>query len=346
MKTATDISANAHHAPQSVANWLFFVAALVFVMILVGAITRLTESGLSIVEWKPLIGAIPPLNDLQWQEVFEQYKATPEFQKKNFWMGIEDFKRIFFWEWLHRLMGRVIGLAFALPYFYFLLRKKIPQGYHLKLFGLFILGGLQGALGWYMVKSGLIDRPSVSHYRLAAHLGLAFIIFAALLWQAFSLRGVSRNPDKALFRHGLLTLLCVSITIIWGAFVAGLDAGLVYNEFPQMGDGLVPPEMWHLTPAWLNIFENIPSVQFMHRWIAIFTTLVVLSLSLHAMRKNNRDTRIFMMLGLIVFLQVGLGIATLLSGVSLPIAAMHQGGAVILLGTLTLCLFKTASARG
>ncbi len=340
---ATTLEKPPIYTAKSVVNWLYGVAALVFAMILVGAITRLTESGLSIVEWKPLIGAIPPLNEAQWHAVFEQYKATPEFQKKNFWMEMSDFKNIFFWEWLHRFLGRFIGIAFALPYLYFLVRKKIPQGYQLKLFALFILGGLQGALGWYMVQSGLVDRPSVSHYRLAAHLSLALLIYAALLWNAVSMSKMPRAQNKALFVHGLVALAFLSLTIIWGAFVAGLDAGLVYNEFPQMGGGFMPPEMWQLSPAWHNIFENIPAVQFAHRWIAMISAAIILSLYGHALYKGQASWP-FHMLGIIVCVQVGLGIATLLSGVSLPIAAMHQGGAVLLLSAATLCLYKTSRA--
>lgn len=325
---------------RNISNWLFGVAALVFVMIIVGAITRLTESGLSMVEWRPLIGTLPPLNEEAWVRVFELYKQTPEFQKKNFWMGIEDFKRIFFWEWFHRFMGRLIGVAYALPFFYFLLTKKIPDGFKLKLLFLLILGGLQGLLGWYMVQSGLVDRPSVSHYRLSAHLGVALLIFSLLIWNALSIRGIKKNPSPQLYTHAWVTLGFMILTIFWGAYTAGLDAGLVYNEFPLMGDGIVPPDMWHLQPYWINFFENIPSVQFTHRWLAIMTAGIILTLWGHALYNKNAIWPIHI-LALLVTIQVGLGIATLLSGVNINLATAHQAGAALLLATMTIILYKT-----
>lgn len=326
---------------KAISIWLYFVAALVFIMIVVGAITRLTESGLSMVEWRPLIGFIPPLNDEDWSRVFELYKQSPEFQKKNFWMGMDDFKRIFFWEWFHRLWGRVIGLAYGLPFFYFLFTKKIPSGYHLKLFGLLILGGLQGALGWYMVKSGLVDMPAVSHYRLAAHLAVAFLILCLLVYTALSIKGAPRNPLPKLYAHSWIGLGFLVITIFWGAYVAGLDAGLVYNEFPKMGAGLMPQEMWHLQPWWVNFFENIPAVQFTHRWLGITTALVLISVTIHGAKKKAGWQ--FHALGTLVILQVGLGIGTLLSGVSMHIAVTHQAVAALLLILITMCLYKTKS---
>jgi len=326
--------------PKAVACWLFSVATIVFVMIIVGAITRLTESGLSMVEWRPLIGFIPPLNDADWQRVFDMYKATPEFQKKNFWMGMDDFKQIFFWEWFHRLIGRLIGVAYALPFFYFLIRKQIPQGYTLKLFGLLLLGGAQGFMGWYMVKSGLVDRPSVSHYRLAAHLSLAFLILCLLVLTGLSLKGYKRLPARPLYIHGWVALGFLILTIFWGAYVAGLDAGLVYNEFPKMGAGLMPPDMWHLSPAWINLFENIPSVQFVHRWLAITTATIILSLWAHALY-CGKASGIFHALAVIVCIQVTLGILTLLSGVQIYLATIHQAGAAILLVTTVVCIFIT-----
>lgn len=322
-----------------ISNWLLSVAALVFAMIIIGAITRLTESGLSMVEWRPLIGALPPMSDAEWNRVFELYQQTPEFQKKNFWMGIDDFKNIFFWEWFHRFMGRFIGLAYGLPFFIFLFMKKIPGGYTLKLFGLLILGGSQGVLGWYMVKSGLVDNPSVSHYRLAAHLSVAFLILCLLIWTAMSIRGISRTSMPKLYAHGWAAMGFLIATIFWGAYVAGLDAGLVYNEFPKMGNGLMPPEMWQLQPYWVNFFENIPAVQFTHRWIAIFSALVILSLTIHGAKKNAGWQ--FHALGTLVIIQVILGITTLLSGVWLPLAVAHQATAALLLVTLTMCLYKT-----
>lgn len=335
----TKLQTDLEHNRKIIACWLMAVAGVVFVMIIIGAITRLTESGLSMVEWRPLIGALPPLNEAEWRRVFELYQQTPEYQKKNFWMGIDDFKQIFFWEWFHRFLGRFIGIIYALPFLYFLIRRKIPQGYHLPLFGLLILGGLQGLLGWYMVQSGLVDRPSVSHYRLAAHLGLAFFILSMLVLAALSIRKVERRKLPALHSHSWIGLGFLTITVFWGAYVAGLDAGLVYNEFPKMGQGLMPKEMWQYQPFWVNFFENIPAVQFTHRWLGVVTGLVLVSVAFHGARKKAGWP--FHALGTLVILQVGLGITTLLSGVWIPLATLHQAVAGLLVAVLTICLYKT-----
>ena len=325
MTETTKILPNARY----ISNWLFFTAFMVFSMAIIGAITRLTESGLSMVEWRPLIGALPPLSEAEWQRVFDLYRETPEYQKKNFGMDIDEFKTIFFWEWFHRLWGRMIGVVYALPLFYFWLRKQIPDGYKLKLFLGLILGGMQGVMGWYMVESGLIDRPSVSHFRLAAHLSLAFIIFGYLLWVAFDLREI-RASEKTTFclrRHGWTSLVLLAITIIWGAYVAGLDAGMVYNTWPLMGTQLIPHEL----TSFILIFNEPVSVQFTHRWIAIIAAIMALAF---AYRVQS-----FPLAGM-VFLQVGLGIATLISQVAIPLAAMHQGGAFILIGLMMYHLKK------
>ena len=307
---------------RQISNWLFFTAFMVFAMAVIGAVTRLTESGLSMVEWRPLIGALPPLSEAEWNRVFALYQQTPEYQKINVGMELEEFKNIFFWEWFHRLWGRMIGLVYALPLAYFWISKKIPGGFKGKLIIGLVLGGLQGVMGWYMVKSGLVDRPSVSHFRLAAHLSLAFIIFVYLLWIAFDLRGnKAGNASFCLKRHGWIALAFVFTTIIWGAFVAGLDAGLIYNTWPKMGPHWIPPEL----SALANIITEPVSVQFTHRWIAIITALVVLSFAWR--------TKSFPLAGM-VFLQIGLGIATLMSQVAIPLAALHQAGAFILGGIL------------
>ena len=307
---------------RQISNWLFFTAFMVFAMAVIGAVTRLTESGLSMVEWRPLIGALPPLSEAEWNRVFALYQQTPEYQKINVGMELEEFKNIFFWEWFHRLWGRMIGLVYALPLAYFWISKKIPDGFKGKLIIGLVLGGLQGVMGWYMVKSGLVDRPSVSHFRLAAHLSLAYIIFAYLLWIAFDLRGnKAGNASFCLKRHGWIALAFVFTTIIWGAFVAGLDAGLIYNTWPKMGPHWIPPEL----SALVNIITEPVSVQFTHRWIAIITALVVLSFAWR--------TKSFPLAGM-VFLQIGLGIATLMSQVAIPLASLHQAGAFILGGIL------------
>ena len=309
-----------HH--RVISNWLFFTAFMVFTMAVIGAITRLTESGLSMVEWRPLIGTLPPLNGEEWQRVFTLYQQSPEYQKTNMGMELSEFKNIFFWEWFHRLWGRLIGVAYALPLLYFSIRKQIPEGFRLKLFIGLLLGGSQGLMGWYMVKSGLIDRPSVSHFRLAAHLGLAFIIFAYLLWLAFSLRNtISHTASFCEKRHGWVTLGFVATTIIWGAYVAGLDAGLIYNSWPKMGASWIPPELATFT----NIFFEPVSVQFIHRWLAAITAIIVLTF---AYRMKN------IALAGMVLLQFSLGVMTLLSQVNISLAAMHQAGAFILVALM------------
>lgn len=303
-------------------NWLFFTAFMVFAMAVIGAITRLTESGLSMVEWKPLIGAIPPLSEAEWMRVFDLYKQTPEFIHKNSWMELADFKKIFFWEWLHRFWGRLIGLVYALPLIWFWIKGQIPHGYRVKLLFILGLGAAQGAMGWYMVMSGLVDRPDVSHFRLAAHLMLAFVIYAAVLWVAFSLRGQAKEPSCfCLLRHGWIAFALVGITVIWGAFVAGLNGGMLYNTWPMMDAHWVPPEVTGLNA----ILYDPAAVQFVHRWIAIITGLAVLSF---AWRVKNGPMAAMM------FLQIGLGIVTLLTQVNIPLAAAHQAGAMVLIALM------------
>ncbi|NCO04007.1 MAG: heme A synthase [Alphaproteobacteria bacterium] len=313
---------------KAIANWLYFTAFMVFAMAIIGAITRLTESGLSMVEWQPITGTIPPLNEAQWQEEFNLYRASPEYQKKNFGMSLDEFKNIFFWEWFHRVWGRLIGLVYAVPFSYFLLTKKIPKGFKIKLFIGLLLGGCQGLMGWYMVQSGLIDRPSVSHFRLAAHLSLAALIFCYLLWLAFDLNGnKSDNLSFCIKRHGWIAFGFTFVTVVWGAFVAGLDAGLVYNTWPLMGDKLIPHELNSISSI---LFEPV-SVQFTHRWIAIVTAVIVLSFAWRIKSKA---------LAGMMALQVILGITTLLSMVAIPLAAAHQAGAFILLGLLVYWLHR------
>ena len=308
--------------------WLIFVSFMVFAMAVIGAITRLTESGLSMVEWRPLIGWIPPLSETEWQRVYGLYQQSPEFSHKHYWMEIDDFKRIFFWEWLHRLWGRLIGLAYALPLLWFAYKKELPKGDGWKYFGLLILGGAQGLLGWWMVKSGLVDRPDVSHFRLAAHLSLALVLFALLWWLALDLAENKKTPVKRkTYIHGLGALLFLAITIIWGAFVAGLDAGKIYNSWPLMNGSFSPPEEFNSS----SIIDQHAWVQFTHRWIAFLTGAAIIVLSM-----KIKDIA----LALIVFAQITLGILTLLSGVSITLAALHQAGAIILLALLLRALHR------
>lgn len=315
---------NSHAALR---NWLLICCFMVLTMAVVGAITRLTESGLSITEWKPVTGALPPMNETDWQNEFDLYKASPEFASKHFWMGIEDFKKIYVWEWSHRLLGRLIGIVFALPLLWFAIRKQVPAGYGWKLIGLLILGGAQGFMGWYMVKSGLVDRPAVSHFRLAAHLGLAVLIFSLMWWIAldFITKPKMDSVSKGMVKHGWSMLAFLAITMLWGAFTAGLDGGMIYNTFPKMDSHWVPPELTFNAPAWVNALNAPAAAQFVHRCLAIVT-----GLGLVAFGWRTKDK----MLTAMVLIQVGLGIATILSQVNIPVAALHQAGALILLALL------------
>jgi cytochrome c oxidase assembly protein subunit 15 len=323
---------------QKLYIWLIICNICIFAMVVIGAITRLTESGLSMTEWKPLIGAIPPLNEAEWIRVFDLYKQTPEFQKKNFWMEIGDFKTIFFWEWFHRLWGRLIGMVYGLPFLFFLIKGWIPKGYRMKLTGLLLLGGLQGYMGWYMVQSGLVNEPAVSHYRLALHLALAFLIYSLIFWNILDFRekikGLQQKPDSMLYGYAWICLGMIILTIFWGAYTAGLDAGLVYNDtFPKMGNTWIPTEVWFHKPYWVNFFENHAGVQFTHRWLAMVTAAVIAAFSFCCIKKGRKEIT-FPLIGCFVFLQVGLGIATLLSGVNIASAVLHQAGALILLSLI------------
>lgn len=306
-----------------VAGWLFLCAGLVFAIVLVGGITRLTRSGLSIVEWQPLIGVLPPLSETAWQELFAKYRETPEFRLVNFDMTLEGFKGIFWWEYLHRLLARGIGLVFLLPLLYFQFSRKLDRATSLKLWGIFVLGGLQGAMGWIMVQSGLIDDPKVNPVRLSAHLGIALAIFAAELWIALQLVSPRERPFEKL---PLALPFIVFAMALSGGMVAGLRAGSAYQTFPLMNGQLVPPEVLMLEPWWQNFLYNMATVQLVHR--AFFWLLVVLvPLAWWRMRHTLAAHAL---LGAFV-LQGALGISTLLLGVPVALGAAHQGGAVLLL---------------
>lgn len=307
--------------------WLFVMAALVFTMVVVGGITRLTGSGLSMVEWRPLMGILPPMNSAEWQRVYELYQASPEYIHVNTNIGLEGFKTIFFWEYVHRVLGRLIGLAFALPLAIFALRRMIPSGFGLRLTILLALGGFQGLIGWWMVKSGLVADPEVSQYRLATHLGTALLILGLLVWTALDLKdGVARAPRG--HTAGILGLL--AITIIAGAFVAGMDAGKLYNEYPLMGDGLVPIEYGELGAV--DAFENPASAQFHHRILAVIMVLGVITLWRKA-KAAGLTLRGNAMLA-VVTAQFLLGIMTLLYAVPVSLGTLHQAGAALLLASL------------
>jgi len=315
---------------QAVALWLFAVAGLVALMVVIGGLTRLTESGLSMVEWKPITGWLPPLSEAAWIAEFEKYKQFPEYQKINIGMTLEGFKSIFWLEYIHRLLGRLIGLAFALPMIAFWIAGRIPSGMKPHLVAMFLLGGSQGALGWFMVASGLVDHPDVSHYRLTAHLGLAFFIFAYLLWGALSL---ARHGRMVSVRGGglpaALTVL-VFIQVLSGGLVAGMNAGLAHNTWPLMEGAFIPDGLLIASPWWINFFENAMTVQFQHRMLAyaVFVLAVVTAFSL----KGKAPIGLRHGLLTAVLVQLGLGIATLLAHVPISLGTLHQAGAVVVLG--------------
>lgn len=335
-----------HNDDALIAGWLRVCAAMIFMMALIGAATRLTESGLSITEWRPITGTIPPLSAAAWQQAFELYRATPEYIQKNLGMTLAEFQTIFYWEWAHRLWGRVIGVVFIVPLVIFWGRRSLSPRLLWALLGLLILGGLQGFVGWFMVQSGLIDRPSVSHYRLAMHLSMALLIYSLVMATAWSVRppaswaALPPARHSGLKIHAVIAMIFLAATIVWGAFVAGLDAGLIYNEFPTMGPGrLMPAEMWHQQPAWINLFENHAAVQFTHRALALLTVLIILALSAHALLLNIPGL-IFPALAVMVFVQAGLGVAALLTNLHIVVAVAHQASALILLGLMVAVLSR------
>lgn len=319
--------------PRAIAAWLWGVALLIVLMVAVGGITRLTESGLSITEWKPVSGALPPLTEQAWESEFAKYRQTPEYQQINRGMSMDDFQFIYFWEWFHRLLGRLIGLAFALPLAWFALKRQIPAGYGLRLTALLALGGLQGFIGWWMVTSGLAERTDVSHFRLAVHLNLALAILAAVVWTALDMRALDRG--NILTDHGTrdrtrpsrLTPIAwwagsiLLVQLVFGAFVAGLNAGLVTNEWPLMNGAVLPPVDTSQGLAHA-VFNDPWAVHFFHRWWA-FAALVALILLARAAKRAG-DRRAGALLHAAVGIQILLGIATVMSGVHFHAALLHQ----------------------
>jgi cytochrome c oxidase assembly protein subunit 15 len=334
---AADRSSDLAAHRRAIAAWLLLCCALVFAMVVVGGVTRLTHSGLSITEWQPIVGTLPPLSDAQWEDVFVKYQATPEYHQVNKGMSLDAFKRIFWWEYFHRLLGRAIGIVFLVPLLWFVVRRRIPRGLAPKLFGIFLLGALQGAMGWYMVKSGLVDDPRVSHFRLTAHLGLAFLIFAAMFWTSLSLLrpapGVRETRMAPLRAYAYALSALVFVMALSGGLVAGTHAGFAYNTFPLMNDRLVPPEILMIDPWYLNFFNNIAMVQFDHRLMAWLLALLipwfwwrVRTTPALPQRARTGATVLLAMLAV----QVTLGICTLLLVVPMPLAAAHQAGALLL----------------
>ena len=318
---------------KQVATWLLVCCALVFAMVVLGGVTRLTGSGLSMADWRPVTGVLPPIGDAEWQQVFEIYKETPEFQKKNSHMDVNDFKGIFWLEYLHRLLGRTIGIVFLLPFLFFVWKGYIQKHEFPKYALMFVLGGMQGVLGWYMVKSGLVDNPNVSQYRLTAHLIAAFLIYSYMLWVALSLLFPPRSADRHPWYGKTLALTTlITVTIISGGFVAGLKAGKIYNTFPKMGEYWVPPDILALEPAWQNFFDNMATVQFDHRILAIMTFALIVTYWAK-LRKSELPARVRRGVNALLHtavLQVALGISTLLLVVPVFLAASHQAVAMLL----------------
>lgn len=330
---------------KKVVYWLYTGCILIFIMVIVGGITRLTHSGLSITDYKIISGTIPPLNEQEWEEAFELYKQYPEYQKLHFHFDLEDFKQIYFWEWLHRVIGRFIGVVFIVPFIYFSVTKQLSSSTFKKAIVLLFLGGFQGFLGWYMVKSGLVDIPAVSHYRLAAHLVTAFITFAYTYWVALDLIYPKRKSINKKFRNLVrLGMGILLVQIVWGAFVAGLDAGLIHNTWPAMNEGKLMHEtvLIEENPWWRNFIEGKSGVQFVHRYLAYFVVAVIGVIWYRSRKLNLTPLQQIAINSLValVFVQFILGVLTLIYAVPLWLGVAHQVGAFFLLTAMTFTLHR------
>ena len=313
---------------KSIITWLIICAALVYAMIIIGGYTRLTHSGLSIVQWKPISGIMPPLSQNSWQAEFVSYQQSPEFQKVNLGMNLEEFKQIFWVEYIHRVMGRITGFAFLLPFLYFFRRFKTAELIYFA--SVAALMAAQGGIGWYMVKSGLIAQPNVSQYRLAAHLGTACIILILLVWKI-----APGSATKSKYAYFSLFLLLLQITS--GAFVAGLNAGLIYNSFPLMDGKLIPDGLLIMKPYYLNVFENVTTVQFIHRVLGVINVINLLAYCSKIFNLSGKKKIVTLIIGLVTA-QFALGVFTLLLQVPLFLALLHQAVAIILLITMVISL--------
>lgn len=336
--------------PTSVRLWLLLLYALVLSMVAVGGITRLTGSGLSMVVWQPLIGTIPPLSEADWQATFDAYKQTPQFQQVNHWMQLGDFQRIFLWEYLHRLLGRVIGLATGIPWLLFVLRGHLRGRWAWLTLGAFVLGGLQGALGWFMVKSGLVDVPAVSHLRLAAHLTLAFVVGQFLLW--IYLDATSPRGPRARFSPvswgALVVALGVLLQVVYGAFMAGTRAGYMYATFPDMNGSFIATGATELTPMWRNLLENPAMIHTLHRGLAWVLVVGIGLFAAWALRRSiTHRTRVALWLLLSVAVaQLTLGALTVMTHVNLTVAVLHQVTAFLLLSSCVLVAHRARAVAG
>ncbi|MEP6261676.1 MAG: COX15/CtaA family protein [Gillisia sp.] len=330
---------------KKVVYWLFTGCFLIFIMVIVGGITRLTDSGLSMTDYKLITETIPPLNEEAWIAEFERYKQYPEYQKLHSHFELEDFKEIYFWEWFHRVIGRLIGIVFIIPFLYFLFTKQLTRSTIKKALILLALGAFQGFLGWYMVKSGLVDMPAVSHYRLAAHLVTAFLTFAYTFWVALDLIYPKRETVNKAFRNlvrwGMVILL---LQIIWGAFVAGLNAGLIHTTWPMMNEGKLIHETVYIeqNPVWRNFIEGKSGVQFVHRYLA-YLVVAIIGYMWYRSRKialTILQAKAMNFLLVMVFVQFLLGVFTLIYAVPLWLGVAHQVGAFFLLAAMTYTLHR------
>jgi cytochrome c oxidase assembly protein subunit 15 len=330
---------------KAVIYWLLTGCFLIFIMVIVGGITRLTHSGLSISNYKLISGTIPPMNEIEWNEAFDLYKQYPEYQKLNYGMSLEEFKDIYFWEWIHRVIGRFIGLVFIIPFVYFLIRKQLTKSTIKKSIILLFMGGFQGFLGWYMVKSGLVDRPDVSHYRLAAHLTTAFLTFAYTFWVALDLIFPNKKAIDTKLRNFIrIGLVVLVIQIIYGAFVAGLDAGWIHNHWPFMSEGKFMHETVYTeqNPTYLNFLEGKSGVQFVHRTLAYVVVIFILAIWYKATRNDisRWQTKGVNSLLIVVGIQFLLGVLTLLLAVPVWLGVLHQVVAFILLSCMVFTLHR------
>lgn len=320
-------------ADRAVVIWLWVIAAMIFAMVILGGLTRLTGSGLSMVDWRPLTGWLPPVNHAEWGAAFDAYKKTPEYREINTDMTLMGFKGIFWLEYLHRFFGRIIGLVFSVPLVVFALRGALSRGLGLRLAVMLVLGAAQGGLGWWMVQSGLVDEPWVSPYRLTAHLGLALALFVFVIW---TIADLSDRPSRPVFGAPALLALMAFLTLLSGGAVAGIDAGVVYNTFPLMDGAFIPSQIWDQTPVAANLFEDHRTVQFNHRAAATLTALGVVGLWLWRQSGGEAVPGSAHFSAVLILAQYGLGVATLLSGAALPFASAHQALGTLVFAALAL----------
>ena len=328
-----------HHGKKAILVWLWTGMVMIVIMVAIGGITRLTHSGLSMVDWKPLMGAIPPTSQSQWQSSFELYQQYPEYQEKNFDMTLEEYKKIFFWEYLHRLWGRLMGIVFIIPFIIFWKKEYLPPPLFKRFIWILIGGGLVGGLGWFMVVSGLKDKPEVSHYRLAIHLIAAFTLLVYIYWQALLIKYSDQHLEKnsKVLKWPKWLIALAALQIVYGAFVAGLKAGLIHNTFPFMGDSFVHENTFSLSPFWENLINHKDGVQFIHRMLAYALFILVIVLGIKNRNTGNKEwQKSLNSVMIIVIIQFLLGVTTLLMHVPVSIGVLHQFGAILLL----LALFR------